>query len=170
MLFGDWQMDGWWYDYLAVLVIKTRLFVLFGCVVTLGWCAAGWFRGRNIDGVFPVLLMTLMLFALVSLHTGMNQHGRYILPALPFVLVLMCKGFTIVWQVADKCFESLKTRNLFRGLVAVADWLRRRPPDAPPVYALDGGWTRYATLGLQATPVTADSVAPTSDTITVSVR
>jgi hypothetical protein len=86
-LCGEWKQDGWWYYYVYALAVKlplgTLALALLAVVLFLG---NGCFRGHLIE---ELLLWVpagavLMLF---SLHTGINEHMRYVLPMLPFVFV-----------------------------------------------------------------------------------
>lgn len=89
MLFGEWKNGGWWYYYFVVLAIKTRLSALALFVVG-GWLA--WRRRRA--SLLPVAIMASVLMVLISRHTGMNSHGRYLLPILPLGFIIA----SYTWQ------------------------------------------------------------------------
>lgn len=86
-LAGEWRDRGWWYYYLYALAVKeplgTLLLVLWALALTLARhpSSARWWDEASL------LLPAAAIFILVSSHTGINQHMRYVLPALPFIAV-----------------------------------------------------------------------------------
>ncbi len=96
-LAGKWSRDGWWYYYVFGMALKEPIGALFliGLAVslTLSSHLKGIFRCHNFDFETALDLTTLLLpsgliLLVVSSHTGMNHHIRYVLPVLPFLYVL----------------------------------------------------------------------------------
>jgi hypothetical protein len=104
---GEWRDHGWWYYYLYAMAIKVPLGLWALGVFALMASAAPWFRGLE-SGVrtqesaseapgsslptpfrdlFILLFPALVIFAVVSSKTGMNEHMRYVLPSFPFLFV-----------------------------------------------------------------------------------
>ena len=83
---GEWRHGGWWYYYLYGLLVKVplgtwALFLIAVAARLLKKGASGW-----CDDVV-LLCPGIVVLVLVSSQTGFNQHLRYVLPALPFLLV-----------------------------------------------------------------------------------
>ena len=84
---GHWQRGGWWYFYLYALSVKVPTGTL--CLTILAIGGALLCREYRTDWRDEVALGTpivVMLFV-VSCHTGLGLHSRYVLPAIPFVFV-----------------------------------------------------------------------------------
>lgn len=88
MLFGEWKDGGWWYYYLAVLAIKTRLSVL-ALLLLGGWIA---WRDRQ-QALLPYTIIAIVILWLISRHVGMNSHGRYLIPVLPLLFIIASNAF-----------------------------------------------------------------------------
>ena len=83
-LAGTWRHRGWWYYYLYAMAVKLPLGHLFLFAASLATLVAR--RKAGDAGVFLALHAAAVL-ALVSSQTGFNHHVRYVLPALPFLIV-----------------------------------------------------------------------------------
>lgn len=119
---GVWQDHGWWYYYLYACAIKIPLGLwALGMIVIITrlyrnrvnkhlglpfrndkiW---GHHGSASSIGVRPVVspiydeltlvLPTLVIFAIVSCKTGLNEHSRYVLPAFSYVYVAVSQ----IWQ------------------------------------------------------------------------
>ncbi|MBI1902110.1 MAG: glycosyltransferase family 39 protein [Planctomycetia bacterium] len=84
---GRWEPTGWWYYYLYALAVKTPVGVLFLAVLAAARSISATARGLHWSRDIILLAPALGILALVSSQTGMNHHMRYVLPALPFLLV-----------------------------------------------------------------------------------
>ena len=99
---GEWRERGWWYYYIYAVAIKVPLGLLAIGVFTLIKCSGGEPRGISVTSEPPVpkrhppglirdelilLLPPLVVFAVVSAKTGLNEHMRYVLPCFPFVFI-----------------------------------------------------------------------------------
>ena len=84
-LMGRWSQDGWWYYNLVALGVKLP-------VPTLGMILVGaglWLRSRrDVCERWTVLLPAGVLLVALSLLSRLNLGVRYLLPALPFLLLL----------------------------------------------------------------------------------
>lgn len=85
---GQWQDNaGWWYFYIYALLVKVPLGTLGLFLLTLiMWILSKPFRLGRVDEL-ALLLPPLTIFLLVSSQTGMTIHCRYLLPALPFIVI-----------------------------------------------------------------------------------
>ena len=105
---GKWRTGGWWYYYIYAVSIKLPLGLLtIAMLATVSCCIA--FRDLENDtslgllghaanasarlqspshrDILILLSPPLLIFAVVSSKTGLNEHMRYILPCFPFVFV-----------------------------------------------------------------------------------
>jgi 4-amino-4-deoxy-L-arabinose transferase-like glycosyltransferase len=86
-LFGQWQQGGWWYYYIVALLVKIPLptWILLGIGSAM---ATRWRPDRTtLLGVACLWVPALVLFALVSVNTGVNRYMRYSLPVVPVLLI-----------------------------------------------------------------------------------
>lgn len=103
-LCGQWSSTGWWYYYLVCCALKIPL----GSWIVLGVSLADRLSfhqaSRAVSQRLPseirfeellLLVPALCLFLLVSSQTGVNHHFRYLLPAFPFVGVLVSRAATV---------------------------------------------------------------------------
>lgn len=90
-LLGKWADHGWWYYYLYALAVKVPLgtwglIVLASATTVLGHGYNASWRSEMV-----VLVPGLALLFFVSSQTGFSVHTRYVIPALPFLLVWTSK-------------------------------------------------------------------------------
>lgn len=92
---GEWRDRGWWYYYLYALFVKTPLGTILMAVLALVIVVLRQIHsGRHHSAYLPALFLPpLSVLVLVSMQTGLNKHARYVLPALPFVFVLIAAVF-----------------------------------------------------------------------------
>lgn len=91
-LMGKWKHGGWWYFYLIAFCVKSpESFVL---LLFVGVCVV-WKRYRPAYASMMLLYAPAVILAFVCLQTGINQHMRYILPALPFGFVAASSVVTL---------------------------------------------------------------------------
>jgi 4-amino-4-deoxy-L-arabinose transferase-like glycosyltransferase len=153
---GRWSDQGWWYYYLYASTIKLPLGILTLVGLNLAQLVrrlsrrlqrtlAGQRRKSSNPGLrtatggdeLVLLLPAALIFVVVSLKVGFNEHFRYVLPCLPFVFVWISGlatnfqciqenfvdsgvGYSLDFSDADKIttntsaissFSSLATRN-----------------------------------------------------------
>lgn len=107
---GEWRTKGWWYYYLYGLATKLPLgFWLLFLIAAAGMV---WRRSWRGPWQQELLLWTPMVLVVggASVETGLNRHLRYVLPALPFAIVLASRSFRLF------CEPS----RIGRGTVTVA--------------------------------------------------
>ncbi len=84
---GQWSQTGWWHYFVDAFAVKTPLatlvLVLAGLVVVA--------RRRDRGDAWLVLPPIFLLYVL-SFHFGKNYGVRYLLPALPFFLLVAARG------------------------------------------------------------------------------
>lgn len=97
---GEQKRRGWWYYYLYAFLVKNPLgFLVLVAMVTLSVTR----MGRN---EVILLVPVLFVFALVSSQTGFNRYYRYVLPASPFLVVLI-----------SGLFRRVRIQSLRGGLI-----------------------------------------------------
>ena len=111
-LAGRWYEKGRWYYYLYALAVKAPLghWALFLLALAIRLRRPG----RPLDSTAECLLILtgLAVVVLVSSHTAMNVHSRYILPGL---------GVLCVW-IAHALGSALRSSAVVRAL-CLAAWL-----------------------------------------------
>jgi len=89
---GQWRSGGWWYYYLYAMLIKEPLATwVLGAVAVAVAC---WYRRLYTAPPREEALLLAPAFAvlaLVSSQTGFNHHLRYVLPAFPFLFILISR-------------------------------------------------------------------------------
>lgn len=89
---GKWRLGGWWYYYLYAMLIKEPLgtwglgLMSIGAVIVCGRVYGAPFREELL-----LLAPAVAVLALVSSQTGFNHHIRYVLPAFPFLFILISR-------------------------------------------------------------------------------
>jgi hypothetical protein len=87
---GEWRFGGWWYYYLYAMAIKEPLgtwglgLLAVGAAVVVRRAYAAPLREELL-----LLIPMLAVLALVSSQTGFSHHLRYVLPAFPFLFILI---------------------------------------------------------------------------------
>ena len=86
-LMGVSRTDGWYSYYGWCLLLKST--VAFLVLISLRITARWWMRDRPWRWIDTLIVLSpaVTIFVLASLKTGMNQHGRYIIPCLPFLCI-----------------------------------------------------------------------------------
>lgn len=89
---GEWKADGWWYYYPYAALVKTPIGTL--CVLGLAAALSLRWKAPLSAGLFnelALLLPIVAIFDIVTLVTTVQEHVRYVLPALPFALIWASK-------------------------------------------------------------------------------
>ena len=94
---GEWRWGGWWHYYLYALAVKLPPAHLALVVAGLVAGIAGLRRSRR---ALVLVAPCVLVIVLVSSQTGFNHHARYVLPAMPFALVLA--GGPIAWLARSR--------------------------------------------------------------------
>lgn len=83
---GTWREQGWWYYYIYAALVKLPAGTW--CLIAAGlcWCRR---RGTAFVEILPLVAPPVAILLLVSSQTGINHHFRYVVPALPFLFVLL---------------------------------------------------------------------------------
>jgi hypothetical protein len=88
---GEWRFPGWWYWYLYALAVKLPLGFI---ALVLASVAASFWGSRHPTGG-PVdtasLLAAFAVLCFVSSQSGYTNHVRYVLPMLPFLIIVTAK-------------------------------------------------------------------------------
>jgi hypothetical protein len=87
---GQFAQRGWWYYYLYGLAVKVPLGTLALVAVSLGLMLHRAFRASWRDEVF-LLVPAVAVLSVVSSETEFTNHLRYVLPAVPFLLMSASK-------------------------------------------------------------------------------
>ena len=85
---GEWRSSGWWYYYLTAMAIKEPL----GTLALMAWGLASVMIRVRDDSRRPFEGLLLIapaaaILALISCQVGYTQHSRYLIPALPYLMV-----------------------------------------------------------------------------------
>jgi hypothetical protein len=88
-LCGTWRTEGWWYYYLYALTFKSPHGDWLLGFLALTTLACRKPRRCTIIETAMLLLPAVCLFVVVSAHTQLNRHMRYVIPALPFLFVVL---------------------------------------------------------------------------------
>lgn len=86
-LHGEWQVGGWWYYYLYAMAVKTPLGVMLLILLAAIWAVVNPKGRASVRDELLLAVPPIVVFILVSVHTGFNHHLRYVLPVYPFVFV-----------------------------------------------------------------------------------
>jgi 4-amino-4-deoxy-L-arabinose transferase-like glycosyltransferase len=90
---GDVSSEGWWYYHLFALLIKTPLPLLICVLASAILCRTIW-RSRWFEGAC-MLIPAIGFLGAFSIFHKVNLGVRYILPALPF-LIVFAGGVTLL--------------------------------------------------------------------------
>ncbi len=94
---GEWKDGGWWYYYLYGWLIKVPIGTWLLFALAVATTALYPSAHDNWANELVTFAPGVMLLAFVSSQTGLNHHVRYVLPALPFLLLWSSKAFS--WQI-----------------------------------------------------------------------
>ncbi len=86
-LHGTWSQTGWWYYFAVAFLLKTPL-----PTIALTAVGAVVVARRRLRADLWVVLPPLFLLYVLSFHFGKNYGVRYLLPAMPFLLLLAGVG------------------------------------------------------------------------------
>jgi glutamine amidotransferase-like uncharacterized protein len=91
---GTWQRGGWWYYYILCGCVKLTagsiLLLIMAVLIALRHFAIRRTQSRNAGVLFTKLYLgstATLIVVVVSAHYGVNQHFRYVLPAIPLAVV-----------------------------------------------------------------------------------
>lgn len=84
---GEQKRGGWWYYYLYALAVKTPIGTLL--LVAFAFVAPRLAPLRPTTPLDSLIILApaLTVLAVVSSYTGFNRYLRYVLPAIPFLIV-----------------------------------------------------------------------------------
>ncbi len=104
-LCGELRDHGWWYYYLVALGLKLPLGSLG---LLLGWCVAVAMARTTFDRLqFLPLCVAALFLGIMSLATDINLGLRYVLPAVPFLFVLMASVATVSSRLPLRALVAL---------------------------------------------------------------
>jgi len=107
---GHWSDHGWWWYYLYALAVKVPLGT--SCLVALAAGLTLFGQGCRASWRDEMLLLVPLcaILILVSSQTGFSGHSRYVIPALPLLLVWTSK--------VGRVFESRRPTRWQRAVAA----------------------------------------------------
>lgn len=88
-LLGRWSETGWWYYNLFALLVKEPETFLVLLVLTPLFFARFWRKRPGREEAWFLLIPAIVLFVSLSLLSRLNFGLRYVLPAMPFLYLLM---------------------------------------------------------------------------------
>lgn len=86
-LAGEWRFGGQWGYYLYALAVKSPAGLWLLIAISLAFALARFRTLAWSPDSLVLLAPAVLVIALVSSQTAMNLHYRYVLPALPFLLI-----------------------------------------------------------------------------------
>lgn len=117
---GEWRRGGWYHYYAYFYLIKTTIPMLLVLAAAVFSLVVKRDRSLSLSRELSLILPPLLIFVLASLQTGMNHHGRYILPAIPFLIVfasrLTCSWVILNGRVCQFIFICLLGWHAFEGI------------------------------------------------------
>ncbi|WP_197444279.1 ArnT family glycosyltransferase [Maioricimonas rarisocia] len=119
---GEWRQGGWWYYYLYCFLVKVPV----GTLVLLLLAVLGSATGRRLrTGELFVLAPALLVIAIASAKYGFSHHFRYVLPALPFLLIFSSKAVVTVpgRRVLRMVSRSAVVLSICASLAVAPHWL-----------------------------------------------
>ena len=120
---GVWKAGGWYHYYAYGLLVKIPLGTLAISALAAALAVASRrYRVGRVDELL-VWLPPLSIFALISMHTGVNSHFRYALPALGFAFVGVSRVGMLI---------SPKTRPGGDAAGPASEGGYERTPEQPP--------------------------------------
>jgi hypothetical protein len=134
---GAWSQTGWWYYFLTAFLLKTPLPSIVLIAAGIWTIARRRLRG---PGDLWMLLPPLWLLYVLSFHFGKNYGIRYLLPVLPFLVMLAGVGAEawlkdrraavalaalLVWQTASTVIATPHHLAWFNALAGSTDHHRR---------------------------------------------
>lgn len=84
---GEWRSGGWWYYYLYALGVKLPLGAIALILAGLTLAVLRHRTAATWRDELAIYLPAVAIITLVSSQTGFNHHVRYVLPALPFLMI-----------------------------------------------------------------------------------
>lgn len=90
-LAGEWRNRGWVYYYLYAAVMKIPLGTWVIAIAALAWFVTQSASRAALRDELFLLSMMVTFLAFVSVQTGFNRHLRYIMPCVPFALILVSR-------------------------------------------------------------------------------
>lgn len=109
---GEWRQKGWWHYYLYAIAIKTplgHLAMLLLAAITLKQRTS-----LPLADLASLLLPGIAILGLVSSQTGFNHHLRYVLPAMPYLLIFASSAVAFTSKLVGTWKPQL--------IVALACW------------------------------------------------
>jgi hypothetical protein len=114
-LLGEWRDHGWWYYYAVAALVKTPtgLLVLFGMAMCRAFMSSAKYAAfcivrphlisplvnvNNYCGTVTILFAAVAIVTLVCSQDGFSGHYRYILPAVPFLIVSVSYYVEWFWE------------------------------------------------------------------------
>lgn len=145
-LFGEWKDNGWWYYYIAGILVKepvSFLVLFFGSqwMWIQSWCkrrkhplteSGRLGEGESLNGEMPqlrddvlVLIPPVLVFLLVSRETGFNHHVRYVIPSLPFLIIFASRIliYSSRWKIIRRVVFTLMLWQMASVLWFAPHWL-----------------------------------------------
>jgi hypothetical protein len=99
---GKWSKTGHWYYYVYVILIKMPVgfWILLSAAVWQSTCAKPEPASLADSAILLVVPSSLLLIA--SSQTGLNEHVRYAVPALPYMLIFASRAFKDAIRIQRK--------------------------------------------------------------------
>ena len=112
-LCGQWKKGGWWYYHLFGLAIKTPIGTMTTFLLAVALSIGSICRGRTTGWRDEAFLLApgIAILILVSSEVGFSKHVRYVIPALPFIIIWTAKAVNCVGPILGKLAWAGVGRN-----------------------------------------------------------
>ncbi|MBI2674269.1 MAG: glycosyltransferase family 39 protein [Candidatus Yanofskybacteria bacterium] len=110
---GNFSSSGWWYYFLEAFVIKTPIPALLAFIVSIAFYKRS--RMNNWDRV--LVFLPMLFFAFVTSIKAHDISVRYLIPAIPFLILYTGGGLSETFRHFDSS-DSRTGISIFRNLKA----------------------------------------------------
>lgn len=118
-LMGRWSETGWWYYNLFALLVKEPETFLIVLILTPLFFVRFWRNRADREDAWFLLIPAIVLFVSLSMLSRLNFGLRYVLPAMPFLYLLMGPAVEAMFFRGGKWLVRLGT-GLLIGYSAAA--------------------------------------------------
>jgi hypothetical protein len=121
-LFGRVKDGGFWYFFIAALMVKTPLAVLLLAALGTGVVTARYLKGRtNWESAAP--LASAAMIMIVTLPTRIDTGLRYVLPVYVFISTLAAVGVVTLWNQREHRTLARTAAVVLLGWMAISSAL-----------------------------------------------
>ena len=118
-IFGQVRNGGFWYFFIAALMVKTPLAVLLLAALGTGVVVARYFKNRtDWEGAAP--LASAVMIMVVTTPTRIDTGLRYVLPVYVFISTLAALGAVTLWNRSEHRAIARAAAVVLLGWMAIS--------------------------------------------------